>query len=75
MRLSVALQGTTMPATNVVFWRTKIEANKARDARVADALRAEGWQVEVVWECETRTEERLSRRLEPLAERLRRRTV
>lgn len=41
----------TIPATRPEFWRAKIEANKARDARVRSELEAAGWKVIVVWEC------------------------
>lgn len=42
------------PKSNEAFWRTKIEGNRARDARNADALKAAGWRVGVVWECALR---------------------
>ncbi|MCU0733044.1 MAG: very short patch repair endonuclease [Hyphomonas sp.] len=44
------------PKSNEAFWRQKIEANKVRDARQADALRAAGWRVGTVWECSLRRE-------------------
>lgn len=40
--------------SNVEFWTAKIEANRARDARNEAALRAMGWDVLVVWQCELR---------------------
>lgn len=48
------------PAANADFWAAKFTANVTRDARVTGELRAAGWQVLVVWECET-TPERLAR--------------
>lgn len=33
-------------------WAEEIAANQAQDARDREALRAAGWQVETVWECE-----------------------
>jgi DNA mismatch endonuclease (patch repair protein) len=39
------------PKSNEAFWRTKIEGNRARDARKTDALKAAGWRVGAVWEC------------------------
>lgn len=42
------------PKSNEAFWRTKIEGNRARDARKADALRVAGWRVGAVWECALR---------------------
>jgi DNA mismatch endonuclease (patch repair protein) len=51
--------GRVVPKTNVEFWTTKIEANRARDARKAKALRRLGWHVERVWECRCRDERAL----------------
>jgi DNA mismatch endonuclease (patch repair protein) len=42
----------TMPVTRRAFWKRKIENNRARDAMVAETLRAEGWRVVRVWEHE-----------------------
>jgi DNA mismatch endonuclease (patch repair protein) len=44
---------TTTPKRNRDFWRAKFERNQARDARVQRELRALGYRVLVVWECET----------------------
>jgi DNA mismatch endonuclease (patch repair protein) len=50
-------------------WAEKISANRLRDARDQAALRAAGWSVETVWECQIDD----GARLERLAERLRQR--
>ncbi|MGY6566537.1 MAG: very short patch repair endonuclease [Halomonadaceae bacterium] len=42
------------PKTNQDFWLPKFERNVERDARKEEALRALGWRVLIVWECETR---------------------
>lgn len=36
------------------FWQAKFDANVERDARSVRDLRRAGWDVEVVWECETK---------------------
>ena len=33
-------------------WSTKLLANKSRDQRTVEQLRAEGWNVLIIWECE-----------------------
>lgn len=43
-----------MPTTNVQFWTTKINRNRARDARVREELKQMGWSTMVVWECQLR---------------------
>ncbi|HKT11978.1 MAG TPA: very short patch repair endonuclease [Terriglobia bacterium] len=53
----------SMPASNIAFWRAKLEGNRARDARNLAKLRELGWKPLVVWECETKNLVTLSRRL------------
>ena len=53
----------TLPKTRRDFWQTKFDANVARDARNEAELKSLGWQVMVVWECETRNLHRLMNRL------------
>jgi DNA mismatch endonuclease (patch repair protein) len=56
--------GMRLPKSRVQFWRNKLQANKARDARTCATLRELGWRVLVVWECELAKPERLARRLQ-----------
>jgi DNA mismatch endonuclease (patch repair protein) len=58
--------GKPAPATNVTFWAEKRRSNVDRDKRNRAALRAQGWRVFEVWECHTRSEDRLPEKLEPL---------
>jgi DNA mismatch endonuclease (patch repair protein) len=46
----------------VEFWRAKFTANQQRDRRAIDALRALGFRVVVVWECEVEERPALVRR-------------
>jgi DNA mismatch endonuclease (patch repair protein) len=55
--------GTRLPKTRLDFWGPKLEANRRRDARTRRRLRAEGWRVLVIWECQTRDADRLRARL------------
>ena len=41
-----------IPGTRGDFWKSKFEGNKKRDARNTRALRAAGWHVFTIWECE-----------------------
>lgn len=56
-----------LPKTNHRWWREKIAANRARDAHKEKALRALGFRVDVVWQCELDHEPRLARRLSKFA--------
>ena len=51
------------PKTRTDFWTTKLESNKARDAKNEWLLREAGWNVMIVWECETRNSEKLAGRI------------
>lgn len=51
------------PKSNTGYWHSKLERNVARDREHAAKLIADGWQVETVWECETRRPEGLLERL------------
>lgn len=44
-------EGRRRPSSRQDYWVPKISSNQARDARNAEALRAAGWDVLVVWEC------------------------
>lgn len=46
------------PGTRPQFWRDKLGGNIARDARVRQALTADGWRVLDVWECNLRGRDR-----------------
>ncbi len=50
--------GRVVPATNAEFWRNKREGNVERDKRKQKELRSLGWEILVVWECQTILEKR-----------------
>lgn len=43
-----------IPASNPVFWKTKLFANQQRDLEAEISLMAMGWRVAMVWECAMR---------------------
>ena len=53
-----------LPETRNEFWSKKISENKLRDRKMRRALEKEGWNVAVVWECETKTDGKLIATLE-----------
>ncbi len=54
------------PKSSAEYWTRKLDGNVARDARHQDALKAAGWTVLVIWECETRNPEALNALLKRL---------
>ena len=56
--------GLHAPKNNADFWAAKLSSNRARDAAAVRALRAQGYQVAIVWECSLgRSEDKLHRLL------------
>jgi DNA mismatch endonuclease, patch repair protein len=52
----------TLPKSNHEFWISKFTRNRSRDAAAIRALRAAGFRVVVIWECElTEVEAHLSK--------------
>jgi len=49
----------TIPRTRVQFWEAKFAENARRDCGAEDRLRALGWNVVTVWECQASSDEQL----------------
>jgi DNA mismatch endonuclease (patch repair protein) len=45
---------SSIPKSNVEFWLKKLQTNVDRDIRVRRELETGGWNVVIIWECETR---------------------
>lgn len=58
-----------IPATNRDYWLTKLERNRARDARNIALLEETGWTVMTVWECQLRDISATTERLLAFLER------
>lgn len=52
------------PTTHTEFWDSKLDGNMQRDIRFQRELTRMGWDILVVWECETRKPELLKQTLE-----------
>jgi DNA mismatch endonuclease (patch repair protein) len=52
-----------LPKSNRGYWRPKLARNIERDAQNLLALKSEGWKVCVIWECETKDEVKIRRKL------------
>ena len=51
------------PKSNKSYWGPKLARNVARDAQHVAALKADGWKVLVIWDCETKARDPLTKRL------------
>jgi DNA mismatch endonuclease, patch repair protein len=56
-------EGMRKPKSNRSYWIPKIERNQQRDAESISNLRAAGWNVFVIWECEITEQRDLPKRL------------
>jgi DNA mismatch endonuclease, patch repair protein len=59
-------RGKPVPATNKSFWAVKRQSNVERDKRNRKALKADGWRVFEIWECQTLDERGMLAKLDPL---------
>jgi DNA mismatch endonuclease (patch repair protein) len=56
-------RGGRVPKDNHIYWVAKLSRNVERDDVNRSSLKAAGWHVLVVWECETKDREVLGQRL------------
>lgn len=50
----LCIDGRRAVKSNSRYWKSKVEGNRTRDKRNEAKLRADGWTVFTVWECELR---------------------
>jgi DNA mismatch endonuclease (patch repair protein) len=51
------------PSSSRDFWNTKLDKNIERDKHNIAKLKEQGWNPFIVWECETKDQERLRKKL------------
>jgi len=59
-----AIFGKVKPATHKKFWQDKRRGNVERDKRNLRKLCKAGWKILVVWECQTRNLQKLTKKLQ-----------
>lgn len=59
----------TMPKSRVQYWTEKFDRNVERDNAAVEALTDAGWDVLIIWECETKQPELLTGILRDFLER------
>jgi DNA mismatch endonuclease, patch repair protein len=52
-----------IPNSNTKYWGPKLSRNTARDAENTASLRALGWGVLIIWDCETHDQKRLAAKI------------
>ncbi|MHB9004702.1 MAG: very short patch repair endonuclease [Coriobacteriia bacterium] len=56
-------EGLRKPKSNQHYWIPKIERNQLRDTENIKNLRAAGWKVLIIWECELKESTSLSKKV------------
>ncbi len=64
-----------LPKSNLAYWEPKLTGNAKRDRARDEELRAMGWDVLVIWECELATSDDVARAAEQIRGRLRERSA
>ncbi len=59
-------RGSRVPKSNTAYWVAKVARNRTRDAAAVEALTAQNWRTEALWECELKDIPALTARLELL---------
>jgi DNA mismatch endonuclease, patch repair protein len=57
------------PKSRLEYWGPKLQANQRRDATKAEELRALGWRILTVWQCEVQDAKKLTPKLIKFIER------
>ena len=61
---------STLPTSNTIFWKEKIQSNVARDKKAKLALQKSGWTVFIIWECELKNRISFNRTMKKLLKKL-----
>jgi len=67
----VGCKVASIPKSNTQFWVEKFDRNVARDSQAQELLKAQGWKVIVVWECELSSERKSAEAALSVARRIR----
>lgn len=56
----------SIPKSRAIYWEQKFSENVRRDNFAVDALGQDGWNVAIIWECETKDRNSVLRRLQEI---------
>ena len=55
-----------MPKANIEYWGAKLKRNVEKQKKDIKLLRKDGWKVHIIWECETKDENSLIKKLKKI---------
>jgi len=53
----------TMPKTNISYWGKKLKKNVKKQKKDIQKLKRTGWKTNIIWECETKKENMVEKKL------------
>ena len=53
-----------MPKTNTKYWKLKLLRNVSKQKEDISALKKLGWKTYIIWECQTKNQSKLNRKLQ-----------
>lgn len=53
--------GRKQPKANAAYWSAKLSRNRIRDTANQELLRAQGWVILIIWECELKQPDELTK--------------
>jgi len=56
-------KGKSIPITNKMFWKNKLDRNKERDKENKQTLRKLGWKILTIWECQIKNPAKLTEQI------------
>lgn len=56
----------TMPKSNLRYWKNKLKRNIEKQREDIKKLKKEDWKVKIIWECETKKERLLGKKLQKI---------
>lgn len=58
-----------MPKTNIDYWKNKLKRNVEKQKKDIKILKKEGWKIHIIWECETKNKDRITKKLQKIYEK------
>lgn len=60
----------SIPKSNLDYWRNKLNFNVEKQRKDIRELKKLGWKVFIVWECETKNDQKLHKKLKRIYEKI-----
>ena len=55
-----------MPKANIKYWENKLKRNIEKQKDDIKKLKSDGWKVHIIWECQTKNEKGLIKKIQKI---------